>query len=94
MLPEPSENNGALDPGAKVVARAASREKCGVDALDLDAAILHRLDAVRDLDLACARRHRDRTRSTDFMPSHDDPERVICNRPLLVPSRHLQIADH
>ena len=50
MQPQPPQRDGALDPGAEVVAAAARREERGVDALDIDAAVLRRLDAVRDLD--------------------------------------------
>jgi hypothetical protein len=42
--------NGALNPGAEVPAAAARREELSVDALNEDAAILHRFDIVRDLD--------------------------------------------
>jgi len=48
--PYPAERDGALDPGSELLAAAARREKRFVDALDIDAAILHGFDAVRDLD--------------------------------------------
>jgi hypothetical protein len=46
--PEPTERHGSLDPSAELVTTAAARSL--VDTLDKDAAILHRLDAVRDQD--------------------------------------------
>jgi len=51
--PNPAERNGALDTGTEFLATAASRQKRLIDALNEDAAILCRIDAVRDLnDLA------------------------------------------
>jgi hypothetical protein len=50
VLPQPSERNGAPDPGAEIFAAAARRQKRRVDALYVDATILHRLDAVGDFD--------------------------------------------
>jgi hypothetical protein len=40
----------ASHPGAEILAAATSRQKRRVDALDVDAAILHRFDSVRDID--------------------------------------------
>jgi hypothetical protein len=48
--PQPSQRNGALDPGSEILAAATDRQKRRVNALDVDAAILRRLDAVCDLD--------------------------------------------
>jgi len=48
--PEPALRDGAFDSGPEVITAAASGQKRRVDALDVDAAILHRLDAVRYLD--------------------------------------------
>ena len=48
--PNPTECNGTLDPGAELLAAAASRQKWLIDPLDIDAAILHSFDVVRDLD--------------------------------------------
>ena len=48
--PEPALRDGPRDPGAEVIATATRSEERRVDPLDVDAAILHRLDAVRDLD--------------------------------------------
>jgi hypothetical protein len=48
--PLPAERNGALGPGAEVVAAAACREEWRVDTLDVDTAIMRRLDAVCNLD--------------------------------------------
>ena len=50
MPPQPAESDGALDTGAELLATAASRQKWLIDAFDEDTAILHRFDAVRDLD--------------------------------------------
>ena len=50
MPPQPTLRDGALDPGAEVVASAACHEERRVDPLDIDAAILHSLNIVRDLD--------------------------------------------
>ena len=50
MPPNPAERNRALDTGAELFGAAASRQKRLVDPFDIDAAILHRLDVVRDLD--------------------------------------------
>jgi hypothetical protein len=47
----PARKSSPLPPAAR---------RCGIDALDVDAAVLHRLDIIRDLDEACARRCRDR----------------------------------
>ena len=49
MPPEPTHRIGTLDSGAKVIAAATGCEKRRVDALDVDAAIYHGLDAVGDL---------------------------------------------
>src|ERR1700740_2438069 len=49
MPPQPSERNGALDARAEVVAATACREERRVDALDIDAAVLRRLNTIRDL---------------------------------------------
>jgi len=67
MQPAPAECDGALDPGAEVVATAAGREKRRVDSLDVNAAILRGFDAVRGLDKACARRRRNR-RGANYIP--------------------------
>jgi hypothetical protein len=48
--PEPALRDGTRDACTEIVAAATSREKGRVDALDVDAAVLHRLDAVGDLD--------------------------------------------
>jgi hypothetical protein len=50
MSPQPALRDGPRDPGAEVVPAAAGGQKRHVDALDVDAAVLHRLDAVGDLD--------------------------------------------
>jgi hypothetical protein len=50
VQPQPAERDGALDPGAEVFAAATGSKEWRVDALDVDAAILRGLDAVRDLD--------------------------------------------
>jgi hypothetical protein len=50
MQPEPTERDRPLDPGAKLVASAASRQKRGIDALDVNPAILHCFNVVRDFD--------------------------------------------
>src|SRR4029077_3877275 len=46
----PPQRNRAGNPGAELLAAAASREKRLVDALDIDAAILHGFHIVGDLD--------------------------------------------
>jgi hypothetical protein len=51
--PNPAQRNGAFDTGKEFPATAASLQKRFIDALNEDAAILFRSDAVRDLsDLA------------------------------------------
>ena len=48
MSPEPAESNGPLDPGAEVVGRSTSRQKRRVDALDVEATVLHGFDMKKD----------------------------------------------
>jgi hypothetical protein len=50
MPPEPAKRDGPLDAGAEIVAGATGRQKRRVDVLDVDAAVLRRLDIVGDLD--------------------------------------------
>jgi hypothetical protein len=47
--PQPIQRDGARDPGAEPLTATASREKRLIDALDIDAAILHRFDGVGQL---------------------------------------------
>src|SRR6516225_8736781 len=50
MPPQPAKRDGALDPGAEVVAAASYRKKRRIDALDINPTVLHGLNVVRDLD--------------------------------------------
>ena len=50
MPPRPAESDGAFDPGAEVVATASCGKKRRIDALVINATVLHGLDVVRDLD--------------------------------------------
>jgi hypothetical protein len=50
VLPQPTECNRAFDPGAEILAAAASRQKRRIDALDVNPIVLHGFDAVCDLD--------------------------------------------
>ena len=54
LSPEPALRDSPRDPGAEVIAAAASRQQRRVDALDVDAAVLHCLYAVGDLDQLAA----------------------------------------
>jgi len=49
-VPQPSQRNRPLDPGAEVVTAAARHQKRRVDPLDKDTTVLHGFDAVADLD--------------------------------------------
>src|SRR5580693_7674753 len=49
MQPEPARCNRALDTGAVLIRRATGFEKCAVDQLDINSAVLGRLDRIRDL---------------------------------------------
>src|SRR5262249_4149194 len=52
--PEPTKRDGTRDTGAEIFTAGASRQKRRVDPLDVDATVLHCLDAARDFDqLAC-----------------------------------------
>ena len=73
VLPEPALRNGAGDPGAEILAAAASRQKRRVDALDVNPTVLRGLDAVRDFDkLARGDVGSAKGRSeTNFIPTFD-----------------------
>ena len=50
MQPQPAQQDRALQRRAVLIRRAASLEERAVDQLDIDAAVMDRLDRVGDLD--------------------------------------------
>ena len=50
MQPQPAFGDRADESGVELIRRAASIEERSVDQLDIDAAVLNRLDPIGDLD--------------------------------------------
>jgi len=107
MPPQPAKCNGALDPGAELLTAAASSQKRLIDALDVDAAVLHRLDGVGQLQQLLrgvvgvgeeVARTSCRRPIFFIRAAHHDLKRIFRQWPLqrlrLTLTRHLQIADH